>query len=78
MIEASKLADEAEPASIDSAEGEPRSSVGEDLDAELARLRDAAIAKHVSLPALLGRIVADLRHEPPEDDTAIVGLRWKD
>ncbi|MDQ6607359.1 MAG: serine/threonine-protein phosphatase [Actinomycetota bacterium] len=49
---------------------------GESLDAGLARLRDAARCHDSGLPELLRELVADLRHEPSEDDTAIVGLRW--
>ncbi len=50
---------------------------GEELDRGLARLRDAAVANHLALPELLASLVAQLRHGPSEDDTAIVGLRWK-
>jgi serine phosphatase RsbU (regulator of sigma subunit) len=50
---------------------------GEELDRGLARLRDAAIANHLALPELLASLVSELRHGPTEDDTAIVGLRWK-
>ena len=49
---------------------------GEPLDRSLARLRDAASGNHIGLPELLSKLVADLRHGPSEDDTAIVGLRW--
>jgi serine phosphatase RsbU (regulator of sigma subunit) len=49
---------------------------GESLDAGLARLRDAASSHDSALPELLRELVADLHHEPSEDDTAIVGLRW--
>jgi len=50
---------------------------GEELDRGLERLRTAATADHQGLPELLGTLVAELRHGPSEDDTAIVGLRWK-
>ena len=50
---------------------------GESLDAGLARLRDAARSPHSGLPELLSELVTDLQHEPSDDDTAIVGLRWK-
>jgi serine phosphatase RsbU (regulator of sigma subunit)/type II secretory pathway pseudopilin PulG len=49
---------------------------GEALDRGLERLRNAATADHQDLPELLGTLVAELRHEPSDDDTAIVGLRW--
>jgi serine phosphatase RsbU (regulator of sigma subunit) len=49
---------------------------GEDLDQGLARLRDAAVAKHGGLDELLSGLVAELHSEPAEDDGAIVGLRW--
>ena len=51
---------------------------GEPLDRGLARLRDAATAGHDGLPELLARLVNELRHAPSEDDTAIVGVRWRD
>jgi serine phosphatase RsbU (regulator of sigma subunit) len=49
---------------------------GEPLDRSLARLREAASGNHIGLPELLSKLLADLRHGPSEDDTAIVGLRW--
>ena len=51
---------------------------GEDLDRGLARLREAATGNHLALPELLGKLVAELRHGPTDDDTAIVGLRWNE
>ena len=48
----------------------------EPLDDSLARLRAAASENHMELAELLSKLV-ELRHEPAEDDTAIVGLRWK-
>jgi serine phosphatase RsbU (regulator of sigma subunit) len=51
---------------------------GEALDQGLARLRDAAVTDDLALPELLATIVAELRHGPAEDDTAIVGVRWTD
>ena len=51
---------------------------GEDLDRGLARLREAATGNHLTLPELLGKLVAELRHGPTDDDTAIVGLRWNE
>jgi serine phosphatase RsbU (regulator of sigma subunit) len=49
---------------------------GENLDAGLERLREAARADASELPELLRGLVTDLHHEPSTDDTAIVGLRW--
>jgi serine phosphatase RsbU (regulator of sigma subunit) len=49
---------------------------GESLDEGLARLQRAAGANHAGLPELLSGLLTDLRHEPSEDDTAIVGVRW--
>ena len=51
---------------------------GEDLDRGLARLREAATGNHLALPELLGKLVAEVRHGPTDDDTAIVGLRWNE
>ena len=51
---------------------------GEHLDQGLARLRHAAVANHADLPELLQRLVNEVRNDPAEDDTAIVGLRWLD
>jgi serine phosphatase RsbU (regulator of sigma subunit) len=50
----------------------------EDLDRGLSRLREAAGVNHADLPELLSRLVAQLRHDPSDDDTAILGLRWSD
>jgi serine phosphatase RsbU (regulator of sigma subunit) len=50
---------------------------GEALDHGLARLRQAAVGNHVGLPELLNRLVSEMRRGPSEDDTAIVGLRWR-
>jgi serine phosphatase RsbU (regulator of sigma subunit) len=50
---------------------------GESIDTGLARLRDVAVAQDDGLPDLLRRLVTDLRHGYSDDDTAIVGLRWK-
>jgi serine phosphatase RsbU (regulator of sigma subunit) len=49
---------------------------GEDLDRGLERLCDAARANHAGLDELLQRLVSEVRGDPAEDDTAIVGLRW--
>jgi serine phosphatase RsbU (regulator of sigma subunit) len=51
---------------------------GESLDRGLARLRDAAVANRAELPKLLAELVVELRRMPSEDDTAIVGVRWRD
>jgi serine phosphatase RsbU (regulator of sigma subunit) len=51
---------------------------GESLDQGLARLREAAVADDLDLPELLAAVVAELRQGPAEDDTAIVGVRWKE
>jgi serine phosphatase RsbU (regulator of sigma subunit) len=45
------------------------------LDDSLARLRAAASENHMGLADLLSTLV-QLRREPADDDTAIVGLRW--
>ncbi len=50
---------------------------GESLDSGLERLRAAAIASHIELPQLLGRLLSELRRGRSDDDTAIVGVRWK-
>lgn len=50
---------------------------GEALDVGLERLRKSAVGNHTGLAELLGRLVHELRREPSEDDTAIVGVRWK-
>jgi serine phosphatase RsbU (regulator of sigma subunit) len=48
----------------------------ETLDRGLARLREAAVGNQLGLPELLTKLVTQLRREPADDDTAIVGLRW--
>jgi serine phosphatase RsbU (regulator of sigma subunit) len=51
---------------------------GENLDRGLERLRKAAIGEdQAGLSELLGRLVDQVRPAPSEDDTAIVGVRWK-
>jgi serine phosphatase RsbU (regulator of sigma subunit) len=50
---------------------------GESLDDGLARLQQAVTANHAGLPEMLNRVLKVMRHGPIEDDTAIVGLRWK-
>lgn len=50
---------------------------GESLDDGLARLRDAAASNHLPLPELLESLLTQLRAHPTEDDTAIIGIRWR-
>jgi serine phosphatase RsbU (regulator of sigma subunit) len=50
---------------------------GESLDEGLKRLRQAADGQDLDLPDLLSKLVTDLHDGPNEDDTAIVGLRWR-
>ncbi|MGH2877415.1 MAG: PP2C family protein-serine/threonine phosphatase, partial [Solirubrobacteraceae bacterium] len=49
---------------------------GENLDRGLERLRIAASGEDEGLPALLDRLVSELRPGSPQDDIAIVGVRW--
>ena len=48
---------------------------GESLDAGLRRLRDAASVRS-SLEDLVGGIVTQLTADSPNDDIALIGLRW--
>jgi serine phosphatase RsbU (regulator of sigma subunit) len=50
---------------------------GENLDRGLDRLRKAAIAEKGGLSELLSHLVREVRPARSEDDTAIVGVRWK-
>jgi serine phosphatase RsbU (regulator of sigma subunit) len=50
---------------------------GESLDEGLTRLQTAATVDDTDLPELLTHLLSELNHKPSEDDTAIVGLRWK-
>jgi serine phosphatase RsbU (regulator of sigma subunit) len=50
---------------------------GESLDVGLARLRTAALATEGSLEHLLTRIVDGLNQIGSDDDTALLGLRWR-
>jgi serine phosphatase RsbU (regulator of sigma subunit) len=50
----------------------------ETLDHGLARLRETATGKSGDLRDLLSQSISQLRHDPSDDDTAIVGLRWTD
>lgn len=49
---------------------------GEQLDTGLERLRNSALRRTLTLPELLGKLVADLTAGEAKDDIAIVGLRW--
>ncbi|MHB8659061.1 MAG: PP2C family protein-serine/threonine phosphatase [Solirubrobacteraceae bacterium] len=49
---------------------------GESLDQGLERLRASVSSIHAALPDLLARVLHEMHHEGPEDDTAVVGLRW--
>jgi hypothetical protein len=49
---------------------------GESIDVGLKRLREHATSNHATLDELLTRVVSNLRHDGPEDDTAIAGIRW--
>lgn len=49
----------------------------ESIDQGLARLCAVATANHSALQDLLTRVLVELHDRPPEDDTAIVGVRWK-
>jgi serine phosphatase RsbU (regulator of sigma subunit) len=51
---------------------------GESIDAGLARLERAATSEDGELDELLDRLVAALRSDRGDDDTAIAGLRWLD
>ncbi len=48
---------------------------GESIDVGLERLRAQFNSNHVPLEQLLTRVLAELRHDAP-DDTAIAGIRW--
>lgn len=50
---------------------------GEVLDAGLNRLRDAAAGQRLALGALLAKLVRDLASDDHHDDTAIVGIQWR-
>jgi serine phosphatase RsbU (regulator of sigma subunit) len=47
------------------------------VDVGLARLRDSAAAAAGSLDELVSRLVADLGHHEDDDDTTILGVRWR-
>ncbi|MGZ4756650.1 MAG: PP2C family protein-serine/threonine phosphatase [Acidimicrobiia bacterium] len=50
---------------------------GESLDVGLERLRTAALGVDGSLEHLLTVIVDDLMTAGPDDDTAVLGVRWR-
>jgi serine phosphatase RsbU (regulator of sigma subunit) len=51
---------------------------GEHLDRSLARMREVAAAADGDLDELLDRLLRETRLDVSEDDTAIVGVRWKE
>jgi serine phosphatase RsbU (regulator of sigma subunit) len=50
---------------------------GESLDVGLERLRAAAVRSDGSLEAMLTGLVEDLAQTGSDDDTAVLGLRWR-
>jgi len=40
-------------------------------------MRTAAMSNHSGLPDLLDNLLSHMRGDPIEDDTAIVGIRWR-
>jgi serine phosphatase RsbU (regulator of sigma subunit) len=50
---------------------------GESLDVGLERLRNAAAGVDGSLERLLTEVVDGLNQAGSDDDTAILGLRWR-
>ena len=50
---------------------------GEGLDVGLERLRDAALGVDGPVEHLLGQLVEALTHAGSDDDTAILGMRWR-
>jgi len=50
---------------------------GEVVDVGLARLRDSAAAAAGSLDEVVSRLIADLAHDEGDDDTAVLGVRWR-
>ena len=49
---------------------------GESLDIGLGRLRAEAATNHSTLDELLARVVAQMRGDQSDDDTAVAGIRW--
>jgi len=50
---------------------------GEAISDGLARLMEAAVGQHLGLDELLVKLARDLAPEGYQDDTAIVGIRWR-
>jgi len=50
---------------------------GEAISDGLARLMEAAVGQHLGLAELLEKLARDLAPEVYQDDTAIVGIRWR-
>ena len=51
---------------------------GEDLDGSIQRLQAAAVVPAADLDGLLSSIISDLTSDAPDDDIALIGLRWVD
>jgi serine phosphatase RsbU (regulator of sigma subunit) len=51
---------------------------GENLDVGLQRLKDASVGGDGSVEALLGRVLTEAIPAGSDDDTAVLGLRWRD
>jgi serine phosphatase RsbU (regulator of sigma subunit) len=47
------------------------------LDTGLRRLREAATARHLKLDDLVATLARDVPYQAHNDDTAIVGIRWR-
>ena len=52
--------------------------MGRDAERRGTQAQEQATQKQGDLPELLGYLITELRAAPSEDDSAIVGLRWKD
>ena len=50
---------------------------GEALDVGFQRLRDSSVGVEGSLEDLLTRVVRDAEHAGAQDDTAVLGIRWR-
>ena len=49
---------------------------GKSLDETIDRLRSSLLQDSPSVDALLGSIIADLTDGTPDDDVAVLGLKW--
>jgi serine phosphatase RsbU (regulator of sigma subunit) len=49
----------------------------ESIDVGLDRLREAAAERDAPLDDLLGEVIGRLTPDGSEDDTAVLGLRWR-